>query len=165
MKKVRLLLCLAGLFYLALGYGQNEKFKALFVYNFTNYVEWPGGTSGNFIITVVGYSPIVSELEAISKLKKVGNATIEVKVVNSASEIGSTNIVYVPAAKKKSVPEIADAMAGKPTLVITDMAQGKFGINFVEVNSKQSFQISKSNIEEHRLKVNSSLLELGTVVN
>lgn len=165
MKKVRLLLCLAGLFYFALGYGQNEKFKALFIYNFTNYIEWPGGTSGAFIITVVGDSPIVGELEAISKLKKVGTASIEVKVVNSASEIGSTHIVYVPPAKKKFLPDIAQAMSGKATLIISDNGQGKFGINFVEVDSKQSFQISKSNIEEHRLKVNSTLLALGTLVN
>jgi hypothetical protein len=165
MKKVRLFLCLAGLCYFAAGYGQNEKFKALFIYNFTNYIEWPGGTSATFIITVVGESPIINELQSISKLKKVGSATIEVKKVNSASEIGTTQIVYIPADKKRVLPEIAQAMSGKATLIISDNAQGKFGINFVEVDSKQSFQISKSNIEDHRLKVNSSLLSLGTSVN
>ena len=165
MKKLRLILCLAGLFYFALGYGQNEKFKALFIYNFTNYIEWPGGTSGTFTITVLGDSPIISELQAISKIKKVGNSTIEVKKVNSAGEIGNTQIIFIPSGKKKALAEIAQAMTGKPTLIISDNAQGKFGINFIEVDTKQSFQISKANIEEHRLKVNSSLVALGTSVN
>ena len=165
MKKLRLILCLAGLFYYALGYGQNEKFKALFIYNFTNYIEWPGATNGTFTITVIGDSPIIGELQAISKIKKVGNATIEVKKVNSIGEVASSNIIFVPSSHKKALAEIAQSMAGKATLIISDGAQGKFGINFVEVDSKQSFQISKSNIEEHKLKVNSALIALGTSVN
>ena len=165
MKKFKLILCLAGLCYFATGYGQNEKFKALFIYNFTNYIEWPGGNNATFIITVIGDSPIVAELQAISKIKKVGNATIEVKKANSAGEIGSSQIIFIPSGKKKVLPDVVSAMTGKPTLIISDNAQGKFGINFVEVDSKQSFQISKSNIEEHKLKVNSSLISLGTSVN
>ena len=165
MKKLRFILCLAGLLYFASGYGQNEKFKALFIYNFTNYIEWPGGNNGTFTITVLGDSPITNELKAISKIKKVGNATIEVKQVNSVSEIGSTQIVYILPSKKKSLPDVYQALSGKPVLIISDNAQGKFGINFIEVDSKQSFQISKNNIEEHKLKVNSSLIALGTAVN
>lgn len=165
MKKLRLILCFAGLLYFASGYGQNEKFKALFIYNFTNYIEWPGGTNGTFTITVIGESSIVKELQEISTRKKVGNASIEVKKVGSAGEIGNTQIVYIPSNHKKALAEVASSLAGKPTLIITDGAQGKFGINFVEVDSKQSFQISKSNIEEHRLKVNSALIALGTSVN
>ncbi len=165
MKKVRLFLCLAGLCLFATGYGQNEKFKALFIYNFTNYIEWPGGTNGKFTITVLGDSPIIGELEAISKLKKVGTATLEVKKANSAGEIASSQIVFIPSGRRKALPDVVQAMTGKATLIITDNAQGKFGINFIEVDSKQSFQISKTNIEEHKLKVNSSLIALGTMVN
>ena len=164
MKKVRLILCLAGLCFFTAGYGQNEKFKALFIYNFTNYIEWPSAGS-TFTITVIGDSPIVAELQAISKIKKVGNASIEVKKVGSVSEVVSANIIFIPANHKKLLSEVIQSMAGKPTLIITDGAQGKFGINFVENDSKQSFQISKSNIEEHRLKVNSSLIALGISVN
>ena len=165
MKKLRFILCLVGLSYFVLGYGQNEKFKALFIFNFTNYIEWPGGTNGTFIITVVGESPIITELQAISKIKKVGNATIEVKKVNSVSEIGSSQIIFIPSSRKKALPDVTQAMAGKPILIISDNAQGKFGINFIEIDSKQSFQISKANIEEHKLRVNSSLIALGTQVN
>lgn len=165
MKKLRFILCLIGLFCFALGYGQNEKFKALFIYNFTNYIEWPGGTNGTFTITVIGDSPIIGELQAISKIKKVGNATIEVKKANSVSEIVNSNIIYIPSGHRKALFDVSQAMAGKPTLIISDNAQGKFGINFVEVDSRQSFQISRSNIEDHKLKVNSSLLALGIQVN
>ena len=164
MKRIRLILCVVALFFFATSYGQNEKFKALFIYNFTNYIDWPGGSGGSFVIAVYGESPIISELQAISKIKKVGAASIEVRKVNSAAEIGNSQIVFVPSQKKKSLTEINQVLTGKPVLIVSDNASGDFGINFVEVNQKQSFQVSKSNLESHRLKVSSSLLTLGIVV-
>jgi hypothetical protein len=165
MKKLRLFFCLAGLCYFATVFGQNEKFKALFIYNFTNYIEWPGGSASSFTIAVLGDSPIIGELQAIGKIKKVGSLSIEIVKVGSAAEIGNAQIVYIPAAKKKSLPDIAKALSGKPVLIIGDNAQGEFGINFVEVDQKQSFQISKTNMEMRRLKVNSALIALGIPVN
>jgi hypothetical protein len=145
-------------------YGQNEKFKSLLIYNFTNYIEWPGGNK-SFIIAVFGESPIIGELQSISKIKKVGSLTIEVQKVSSSVEAGNAQIIFVPASKKKALLEITKTLNGKPVLIISDNAQGDFGINFVEVEQKQSFQISKLNIELHKLKVNSSLLALGIPVN
>lgn len=165
MKKLKLLILAAGLCVCVTAFGQNDKFKALFIYNFTTYIEWPGGSGTSFIITVIGDSPIVNELQEISKYKKVGPANIEVKKAGSIAEVGKTNIIYLPLSKKKLLGETAQAMAGKPVLIISDNAQGKFGINFVEVDGKQSFQISKNNLEDARLKVHASLLALGIQVN
>jgi hypothetical protein len=147
-------------------YGQNEKFKALYIYNFTKYIEWPtSSTDMVFTIVVFGDSPIFSELESISKLKKVGKASINIKKVYNVSEIGDSHIVYLPPTKKGSLPSIASALADKPILIICDDAKGDFGINFIEVNQKLTFQISKTQIETHKLLVSSALLSLGALVN
>lgn len=164
MSKTRICLCFLGVLCFTSTYGQNEKFKALFIYNFTNYIEWPLGNK-SFVITVIGESPIIAELQAISKIKKVGSLVIDVQKINSPSEVGNSQIIYIPASKKKSLPEIAKALSGKPILIISDGAQGEFGINFIEVDQKQSFQISKLNMELRKLKVNSALLALGIPVN
>jgi hypothetical protein len=164
MSKAKTVLCFLGFLCCICMYGQNEKIKALFIYNFTNYVEWPGGNK-SFIIAILGDSPIFGELQAISKIKKVGILSIEVQKINSTGEVGNAQIVYVPTTKKKALPEIAKALSGKPVLIISDNAQGEFGINFVEVDQKQSFQISKLNMELRKLKVNSALLALGIPVN
>ena len=164
MSKTRICLCFLGVLCFTSSYGQNEKFKALFIYNFTNYIEWPTGNK-SFVITVVGESPIIGELQAISKIKKVGSLVIDVQKINSPSEVGNSQIVYIPASRKKNLPEIAKALSGKPILIISDGAQGEFGINFIEVDQKQSFQISKLNMELRKLKVNSALLALGIPVN
>jgi hypothetical protein len=145
---------------------QNEKFKAMFIYNFIKYVEWPEGTNGsNFLITIIGDSPIKTELESIAGLKKVGTATLEIKRVKSIAEIGDSQIIYIPSAKKKLLPEVVTKSHGKPILIVSDEASGDFGINFIEMDGKLKFQIAKSRIESHSLRVNSSLLSLGIPVN
>ena len=164
MKRIRLILCIAALVLFSTSYGQNEKFKALFIYNFTNYIDWPGGIHGTFVIAVYGDSPIISELQAISKIKKVSGSSIEVRKAGSVAEIGNANIVFVPASKKRSLAEINQTLAGKAILLVSDNASSDFGINFVEVDQKQSFQVSKTNLESHKLKVNSTLISLGMLV-
>ena len=47
----------------------NYKIHSLFMYKFTQYIEWPS-TSGDFVIGVVGSSPIIAELEAIAATKR-----------------------------------------------------------------------------------------------
>ena len=162
--KKGLILCIAGLLWITTAYSQDEKFKALFIYNFTNYIDWPNPGS-TFVIAVYGDSPIISELQAISKIKKVAGVPIEVRKINSIPEIGNATIVFVPAPKKKSVTEINKATLDKFTLIVSDGATSDFGINFLAINGKQAFQISKSNIEKHGLKVSNSLISLGVPVN
>ena len=113
----------------------------------------------------MGDSPIIDELNTIAKIKKVGTATIQVKKINSPTEASDAQVVFIPAGKKKVVMDFAPVLKNSNTLIITDDASGGFGINFVEVDQKQSFQISKANIESHKLKVNSSLIALGIPVN
>ncbi len=165
MKNISLILSLLGVLSFSSIYGQNEKFKALFIYNFTNYIDWPSNGGTTFVVAVVGDSPIIGELESISKIKTVGKLSIEVIKINTVSEMGNASIVYVPPSKKKALVELMQVSAGRPVLIISDEAGGNFGINFIETNQKQSFQISKSNIESHHLKVNSNLIALGTAVN
>ena len=162
--KKRTMLCLIGFFLIAAVFGQNEKFKALFIYNFTNYIEWPS-SGPTFSISVLGDSPIIGELENISKIKKIGNATMVVKRVSSAPEAAESQILFIPPTKKKIAVEVLQALEGKSILIITDNNPAVYGINFLEVGQKQSFQISKSAIASHNLKLNSTLVSLGIPVN
>lgn len=168
MKKLLLLLLLAFIVKVNVN-AQNEKFKALFLYNFTKYIDWPSSyQQGNFVIAVVGNSNIVNELNVISSKKKVGNQSIEVKKVSNPSQLGKCHIVYLPSYKSGSLRSTLTSLQNKNTLIVTDgnnLVQQGAGINFIETGGKQGFEIKKANIEKKGLKVSGSLLSLGTVVN
>ena len=148
---------------------QNEKFKALFMYNFTKYIEWPGDKqSGDFVIGILGNSPMKKELEVIKKKKKVGSQPIKVKVFNSINDIGSGHILFIPSGKSSSLDEVKARVGGKGVLIITDrpgFGRKGSGINYVLKGGHQDFEINKSTMAEQRLKVNSALYSLGTVIN
>lgn len=63
---------------------QNEKFKALFLYNFIKNIEWPQAyKQGDMIIGVMGNTPIIKELETITSSQKAGNQMMKVKVFSN----------------------------------------------------------------------------------
>ncbi len=149
-------------------YAQNEKFKALFIYNFTKYIEWPSNKkNGDFIIGVFGDNPIQKELSVIAQKKRVGNQHIKVKKVLSVEECKSCNIVFVPTNKSNSVKNISDKIKGTGVILITDKsgyAKTYSCINFVKINGKQQFEVNKQHIENQKAAVNSGLLTLGIAV-
>ena len=59
----------------------NAKIKAIYIYNFTKYIEWPESyRQGNFVIGIVGNnSTLVNELKKMATVKTVGNQHLEIK--------------------------------------------------------------------------------------
>lgn len=168
MKFKRLLLLLLIAFYGVVAFSQEERFKALFMYNFTKYIEWPSEKqSGAFVIGVFGSSPIQKELELIAEKKKVGSLEIIVRQINNTAEVKGCNFIYVPENKSAKAQEILNSCIGSGTVIITDkpgLAKSIAGINYVQFNGKQSFEINKKNLEKQGVKVNSMLLSLGIPV-
>ncbi len=148
-------------------YSQVDKFKALYMYNFTRYLEWPEEKQkGDFIIGVYGSSPIISELNIIAQKRNVGVQPIVVKKITSVSELDECNIVFVPDYRSSKVSELK-RWTGKGIVFITDrpgLAKSFSGINYVTVNGKQNFEINRGNLEYQGIKVNSVLMSLGIPV-
>ena len=150
-----ILLCIVS----SLAKAQDEKFKALFMYNFTKYLEWPeGNIKKEFVIGVFGSSPIIQELAIIAKKKMVANHPIVVRKLVDINEVTKCNIVYVPENKSAHIEEIYQKCSSTGTLIITDkegLGKTFAGINYVKVDGKQNFEINKNNIEGKGIKVNS----------
>jgi len=138
------------------------------MYNFTKYLEWPvDKQKGDFVIGVYGNSDIIQELKIIAEKKKVGLQSIIIKEMNSSSNLSICNILYIPENQSSNIATIATNCSGKGIVLITDkqgMAKTTFGLNYVKVDGKQSFEINKSNLENCGIKINSALLSLGVVV-
>ena len=163
-------LVILGLFALCLtSRAQDEKFKALFMYNFTKYIEWPQSKqSGDFVIGVIGNPAIVGELNAIAQRKTVGSQAIKIKEISASDEVTKMHIVYVAENKSDDAAAIAGKVKGKGVVLITDkpgLAQSTSGINYIKKDGKQSFEVNQNHLNEFGVKVSSQLLSLGVAVN
>lgn len=146
----------------------NARIKAMFIYNFTRYVEWPTNyKQGNFVIGVMGNGSLLNELSKMASTKLAGVQTIEVKSFSSIASITKCHMLIVPSDVNINLGDVISKVKNHSTLVITEkagMAKQGAAINFVVQNNKQAFELNKSNAESHDLKVSSNLLTLAIVV-
>lgn len=148
--------------------GQQSMFKALFLFNFAKYIEWPQSSNQQeFIIGIYGSDDIEDELKKLASTRKINAKTIVVKKINSPAEATGLNILYIPTSNSNSIDKLTSSLQGTSTLIVTDkanMCSKGAHINYVLVNGKMKFEISKNNIGSNNLKVDPKLLSLGIEV-
>ena len=151
---------------------QETDYKAytLFVYNFMKYVEWPEAQSkGDFILGVYGDSPIIKELEALATTKKIKGRNIVIRKCKTPEDTYGCHLVFIPASKSAIVKTIKEQTKDKPVLIVGEregLAKKGAGLSFVTLDDDElKFDINKKEIEQHQLKIASSLISLGIVIN
>lgn len=146
----------------------NAKYKAMFVYNFTKYFEWPQSyKDGNFVIGVLGNSSLLSELNTMASTKKVGNQSFEIKTFQNTGAITNCHMLIVAPDVTTPLSEIVSKIKKNSTLLITEkqgFAKQGAAINFVVQNNKPAFELNKTSAEKQDLKVSTNLLSLAIVV-
>ncbi len=148
----------------------NAKVKAVFLYNFTKYFEWPENMkSGNFIIHVIGSnSSLNTELNKMASSKQIGNQKLEIKTSNTIDASIKPHIVFILNESSDKLKEVASKNKGKGALIVTEktgLAKTGSAINFVVVDNKQKFEYSKENAVKAGLKTSEELKSLAITVN
>ena len=144
----------------------NAKIKAIYIYNFTKYIEWPQDyKTGNFIVGVLGSnSSLLGELNKMASAKTVGTQKFEIKNIAEAT---NCHIVYILNDKSTQLADVVGKVKGKSALIVTDkegLASKGAAINFVIVENKQKIELNKSNIERYKLKVAEQLVSMAVPV-
>jgi hypothetical protein len=161
--------CFAMLFLLSSFQIKNEisepTIKALFIYNFTKYVEWPVEKDHhNIIIGFYGPSAVVDELKKICLNKKVKDRTIEIRQANDVSEAEKCDIFFIPQNQNDVFKYLNEQLNGKGVLIVTEekgMAQKGASINIIELDNKVRFELNENAIKKSGLKISSQLLALA----
>lgn len=134
------------------------------------YVEWPEAQSkGDFVLAVLGDSPINKELQTLAASKKLKGRNIVIKKCNTPEETAGSHLVFVSSAKSNTVKALKELTKDKPILIVGEregLAKKGAGLSFVTLEDDElKFDINKKEIEQHQLKIASSLLSLGIVIN
>lgn len=152
------------------GFDPNNKLKAIFIYNFTRYFEWPEKMkTGNFIIHIIGTNHgLHHELNKMADSKLVGNQKLEIRSGTTIDASIKPHIIFLLTDASDMLKEVTSTFKGKGTLVITEkpgLAKIGSSINFVIADNKQKFEYNKKNAEKCGLKTNEELVRLSIVVD
>ncbi len=148
---------------------QDVDYKAysLFVYNFMKYIEWPE-IQGDFVLGVIGDSPVVKELEALAKTKKAKGHTIIIKHITVPDEAGNCQLVYVCSSKSSLLKQVNDKVKGRSVLVVAEregLAKKGAALSFITLDDDVlKFEINKTVLDQNKLKIPSVLSNLGLPV-
>lgn len=146
----------------------NSRLKALYVFNFTNMIEWPSELKkGPFNIVVLGENKnLFNELSKYNS-KSVGTQQIKVSQSNDAGTISAAHILFVTRGQSDKIAAMVKKFKAKSTLVISEkegaMKEGAI-INFIIRNNRQSYELSKTNASKHKLIIGKQLTELAVKV-
>jgi hypothetical protein len=167
------LLCIISLSLMSLSktYAQHEtdyKVLANIIYRFTKYIDWPANKkSGDFIIGMVGDSPLYDDLKNLSANKKVGNQKIIIIKMSPSANSYNCHILFIAEEESGSLKRIANLTAGAAILIVSEsdgLARKGSCINFITVDERLKLEINKSNVEQRNMLIASELLELGIII-
>ena len=138
------------------------------IYRFTKYIDWPNEKkSGDFIIGIIGDTPLYDELKNFTDNKWVDNQKIVIKKFSSSATSFNCHILFICDDESRSMKKIAIATAGASTLLVSEsegLSRKGSAINFIIIGDHVKLEINKNNIEQRRLDVASEFLTLGTIV-
>lgn len=148
----------------------NSKIKAVYIYSFTKYIEWPEEyLMERFVVGILGEDEaLYNELEKMSKVKKVGNRNISIINFPTVASLGKCNILFIPYDKTSLLSSVLAKLKNNSTVVITEkpgmILQGS-SINFVVESNKQKFELNKTNLARHNLNVSEALEQMAIAIN
>jgi len=143
---------------------QVERMQSAFVYNIiSKYIEWPDSyKGGDFVLGVLGDSPIIKEFRTLAKTRTIGSQNISVVKFNSVEEITKCHLVFISKGNLADLENVVAKIGN--TLVVADGAtENKKGItiNFVMVDKKQRYELKPNFAVSKGLKVSPEIANMG----
>lgn len=141
--------------------------KAVFIYNFTQFVQWPESSFGQpqdpFVIGILGENVFGRYLEEAVAGETYHSHPIVVKYYGALKDAGNCHILYTGTLMNAVKPFI-----GKPVLTVgdrPDFMEQQGILRFYQEGNKTRIQVNQSAATAAGLVISSKLLRLATIYN
>lgn len=147
---------------------QESNLKAVFIYNFTKYIDWESDpNSSDFVIGILGTSSIDKPINQIARINLAKNKRILIKHFYRAEDITFCHILFIPKNSPVTLQGALDKV-GRGTLTVSEepgFARAGTAFNFVVSNDKLKFEANLKAIYAAGLKAGAQLLKLAVIVD
>ncbi|MDB6113774.1 MAG: YfiR family protein [Lacunisphaera sp.] len=142
--------------------------KAVFLYNFATFVEWPDDAlPGNkpFTIGVLGSDPFGTVLDRVIVGEQVKGHPLAVRRCKTPAEARECQIVFISGSEASRLPEILRTLHGLPVLTVADMprfleAGGVIGFS---TEARVQLHVNLDAARQARLNISSKLMRVANV--
>jgi hypothetical protein len=145
--------------------------KAVFVFNFAQFVEWPPAAfldeQGPLIIGVLGTDPFKGALQTVVNNEKVRNRPVRVESYSRPEEAIHCHILFISSSEQRRLSYILTALRGRPILTVSDIddfaRQGGM-IRFITESGRVRLRINNDAARAAGLMVSAKLLRVAEVI-
>ncbi|HLP75753.1 MAG TPA: YfiR family protein [Candidatus Paceibacterota bacterium] len=145
--------------------------KAVFLYNFTRFVEWPETafvtTNSPLVIGVLGDDPFGPVLDEAVRGEVVHNHPLSVTRFRRGESISGCHILFVSRSERERLGEIAGQLRNSPTLLVADTQRAAERGAMINLTTQENvrMEINLSAAENAGLRMSSKLLGIAKVVS
>jgi hypothetical protein len=143
--------------------------KAVFLFNFTQFVEWPASAlpeQSPLIIGILGENPFGGYLDETVSGEEVAGHPLVIQYYMHWQDIKTCHVLFINQNEAKKRQEIMTGLKGRSILTVRDapdfMQLGGM-ISFYILNNKIQFQINPESIKASNLTISSKLLRLAQI--
>ena len=153
------------------GISREYQIKALFLFNFAQFVQWPSTAFTRadepFRIGVLGDDPFDGFLDETVRGEKINGHPLVIERYANGGDVKDCQILFVSRSESGRMGEILDAVKGRNVLTVGEM-EGflKNGgmIRFVTEENKIHFRIDLDAAKNVNLVISSQVLRLAEIV-
>lgn len=165
---VHIIICFLSTFALQAQPTPSYQVKAAFLYNFSQFVEWPSSSfrwkGAPFVIGILGQDPFGSYLEDVVEGEKAGDRRIVIRRFSSVDDVSECHILFV---NTGSAADDIRALRNKSILTVSDEANfARDGgmVRFFTDNNKIRLQINIAAARAANLNISAKLLRVAEIV-
>lgn len=144
--------------------------KAVFLFNFTQFIEWPADAfaspSSPLVIGILGDDPFGAHIDETIQGEKAGSHPLIVQRFRERKDIKNCHILFINA--KEADKEMLSSFSGKNVLTVSDaknFMQAGGMIRFSTENNKIKLEINPEAAKAEGLAISSKLLRIATIFN
>lgn len=145
--------------------------KAVFLFNFTQFVEWPDTVfhepQAPLVIGILGEDPFGTYLDETVLGEEINNHPLVIQRYRSIEEIKMCHILFISQTETDHLEDIFTSLEGRSILTVGEVAdftkQGGM-IQFVTERKKIQLQINVEATRKVDLTISSKLLRLAEIV-
>jgi hypothetical protein len=146
--------------------------KAVFLFNFTQFVEWPANAfpeeQAPLVIGVLGEDPFGPYLDETVQGEKVNGHPLLVRRFYDSEDVRTCHILFISGAMTEKRKQVFADLKGRSVLTVgdaTDFARQGGMVRFFTENNKIRIRINLDATKAANLNISSKLLRLAEIVD
>jgi hypothetical protein len=145
--------------------------KAVFLFNFAQFVEWPAtafpDVHAPLVIGVLGEDPFGAQLETVVRDEVVGGRKLTVQRYQRVEQVGDCHILFISQSESRRLEQVVAALKGRSILTVGDtpgFAVRGVMVRFVTEKNRIRLRINLDAAKAAGLVLSSKLLRPADIV-